>query len=49
MEPLKLRLFIKDHTIVRDAGTVQIPTSYHMGGEIEGGKFYSLNCAFYIV
>lgn len=35
VESLKLRLFIKDYVLEVDEVTVQIPTSYQMGGEVE--------------
>lgn len=35
VESLKLRSFIKDYVLEVDEVTVQIPTSYQMGGEAE--------------
>lgn len=38
MKSCKLRLFSKDSMIAVDEVTVQIPSSYQMGGETEGGQ-----------
>lgn len=38
MESLRLRLFMKDYTIIICEETVEIPAGCQKGGEIEGGR-----------